>query len=97
MSDRDPTTLRSHRWFGPDDMRSFGHRSRLKGMGFDDIDLAEQFIPPITSIRQDRLVIGETAAEMLMARILAPDDEHSTQAAVLPVSLVVRKSTAPPR
>jgi dihydroxy-acid dehydratase len=37
-SDRDPTKLRSHRWFGPDDMRSFGHRSRLKGMGFDDID-----------------------------------------------------------
>jgi dihydroxy-acid dehydratase len=34
----DPTQLRSHRWFGPDDMRSFGHRSRLKGMGFDDID-----------------------------------------------------------
>ena len=37
-SDRDTTKLRSHRWFGPDDMRSFGHRSRLKGMGFDDID-----------------------------------------------------------
>ncbi|MDF1843772.1 MAG: L-arabinonate dehydratase [Rubripirellula sp.] len=36
--DRDPSKLRSHRWFGPDDMRSFGHRSRLKGMGFDDID-----------------------------------------------------------
>ena len=34
----DPTRLRSHRWFGPDDMRSFGHRSRLKGAGFDDID-----------------------------------------------------------
>ncbi|MEM1068481.1 MAG: IlvD/Edd family dehydratase [Planctomycetota bacterium] len=30
--------LRSQRWFGPDDMRSFGHRSRLKGMGFDDVD-----------------------------------------------------------
>ncbi|MEO1524619.1 MAG: L-arabinonate dehydratase [Planctomycetota bacterium] len=34
----DPAQLRSHRWFGPDDMRSFGHRSRLKGMGFDDVD-----------------------------------------------------------
>lgn len=41
MSDnasRDPSHLRSHRWFGPDDMRSFGHRSRLKAMGFDDVD-----------------------------------------------------------
>ncbi len=37
-SDRDPTQLRSYRWFGPDDMRSFGHRSRLKAMGFDDVD-----------------------------------------------------------
>ena len=34
----DPKSLRSHRWFGPDDLRSFGHRSRLKGMGIDDTD-----------------------------------------------------------
>ncbi len=30
--------LRSARWFAKDDLRSFGHRSRLKGMGFDDED-----------------------------------------------------------
>ena len=36
--ERDPEQLRSHRWFGPDDLRSFGHRSRLKGMGYDDED-----------------------------------------------------------
>lgn len=65
-------------------------------MGFDDIDLAEQFIPPLTSIRQDRQLIGETAAKMLMARIVSPDEEHAEHAAVLPVSLVVRKSTASP-
>jgi len=35
---RDPANLRSHRWFGPDDLRSFGHRSRLKGMGLADDD-----------------------------------------------------------
>ena len=35
---RSPEQLRSHRWFGPDDLRSFGHRSRLKGMGFADED-----------------------------------------------------------
>ena len=33
-SDRDPSRLRSARWFAPDDQRSFGHRSRLKQMGF---------------------------------------------------------------
>jgi dihydroxy-acid dehydratase len=34
-----PADLRSHRWFGKDDMRSFGHRSRAKQAGFslDDI------------------------------------------------------------
>jgi dihydroxy-acid dehydratase len=45
-ADRNPANLRSHRWFGPDDVRSFGHRSRLKAMGFDDVDY------------QDRPVIG---------------------------------------
>ena len=37
-SPNDPSKLRSHRWFGPDDLRSFGHRSRFKGMGLDDQD-----------------------------------------------------------
>lgn len=65
-------------------------------MGFDDIDFAEQFIPPLTSIRQDRLMIGDTAAKMLMARILASHEMSLEHAAVLPVSLIVRESTAPP-
>ena len=34
MKKRNPTDLRSHRWFGRDDMRSFGHRSRAKQAGF---------------------------------------------------------------
>ncbi len=32
--------LRSHRWFGVSDMRSFGHRSRAKQMGFGKEDYA---------------------------------------------------------
>ncbi|MFO1063398.1 MAG: L-arabinonate dehydratase [Pirellulales bacterium] len=39
---RDPKQLRSARWFSPDDLRSFGHRSRLKGMGFDDADYRDK-------------------------------------------------------
>jgi dihydroxy-acid dehydratase len=31
---RDPRRLRSQRWFAPDDLRSFGHRSRLRQMGY---------------------------------------------------------------
>jgi len=32
--------LRSHRWFGVDDLRAFGHRSRLAQMGFSHDDYA---------------------------------------------------------
>ena len=32
-SRKNPKSLRSHRWYGPDDLRSFGHRSRTKQMG----------------------------------------------------------------
>ena len=35
-----PQDLRSHRWLGPDDLRSFGHRSRMKQMGFGPDDYA---------------------------------------------------------
>ena len=33
-----PEELRSHRWIGPDDLRSFTHRSRLKQAGFGPDD-----------------------------------------------------------
>jgi dihydroxy-acid dehydratase len=35
-----PEQLRSHRWFGVQDLRSFGHRSRTKQMGFSADDYA---------------------------------------------------------
>jgi dihydroxy-acid dehydratase len=35
-----PEQLRSHRWFGVQDLRSFGHRSRLRQMGYDSTDWA---------------------------------------------------------
>ena len=33
-----PETLRSHRWLGLNDLRSFGHRSRLRQSGYDKPD-----------------------------------------------------------
>ena len=33
-----PEQLRSHRWFGPNDLRSFGHRSRARQMGLAPAD-----------------------------------------------------------
>src|ERR1700712_934562 len=35
---KQPEELRSHRWYGPEDMRSFGHRSRTAQMGYDAAD-----------------------------------------------------------
>ncbi len=37
---KSPTDLRSHRWFGRDDLRSFTHRSRTKQAGFTTDDWA---------------------------------------------------------
>ena len=37
---KDPKSLRSYRWYGPDDLRSFGHRSRTAGMGCVQADYA---------------------------------------------------------
>ena len=35
-----PEQLRSHRWYGAEDMRAFGHRSRTAQMGYDRKDYA---------------------------------------------------------
>ncbi|HXE80850.1 MAG TPA: L-arabinonate dehydratase [Vicinamibacterales bacterium] len=42
-----PEDLRSHRWFGADDLRAFGHRSRAKQMGLSSDDYAGR---PIVAI-----------------------------------------------
>ena len=40
MALKDPKSLRSYRWYGPDDLRSFGHRSRAASMGCVQADYA---------------------------------------------------------
>ena len=37
---KSPSELRSARWFAPDDLRSFGHRSRMMQMGFANEEMA---------------------------------------------------------
>ena len=37
-SRKKPEELRSHRWFGVSDLRSFGHRSRMRQYGYDQTD-----------------------------------------------------------
>jgi dihydroxy-acid dehydratase len=40
VSIKRPEDLRSHRWYGVNDLRSFGHRSRTAQMGYDRSDYA---------------------------------------------------------
>ena len=60
--------------------------------GFDDIEFAEAYNPPITTVRQARREIGEQAAMLLLKLIdgaLAEKREIR-----LAAELVIRKSTA---
>lgn len=52
-ADRDPGKLRSARWFAPDDLRSFGHRSRMKQMGLDNADFRNKPIIGILNTWSD--------------------------------------------
>jgi dihydroxy-acid dehydratase len=45
--------LRSHRWYGVDDLRSFGHRSRTLGMGYDREDFAGKPVIAIVNTWSD--------------------------------------------
>ena len=40
MARKRPEDLRSHRWYGVNDLRAFGHRSRTAQMGYDSSDYA---------------------------------------------------------
>ena len=40
MGNQDPTRLRSYRWYGPDSLRAFGHRSRARQSGLGESDFA---------------------------------------------------------
>src|SRR5262249_9955140 len=50
---KSPSDLRSHRWFGRDDLRAFGHRSRPKQSGFTEEDLTGKPIVAILNTWSD--------------------------------------------
>ncbi len=53
MSKRSYESLRSARWFAPDDLRSFGHRSRIMQMGYAPEDWAGRPIIAILNTWSD--------------------------------------------
>ena len=50
---KQPEDLRSARWFAANDVRSMGHRSRAKQMGFDGHDYAGKPVIAILSTWSD--------------------------------------------
>jgi dihydroxyacid dehydratase/phosphogluconate dehydratase len=42
MTSKTPADLRSARWFAPDDLRSFGHRSRMMQLGYAEDDFRDK-------------------------------------------------------
>jgi LacI family repressor for deo operon, udp, cdd, tsx, nupC, and nupG len=63
-------------------------------VGFDDIEMSQYYVPPLTTIRQDRQRLGREAANALMSRISS--GSVPAELDLVPVELVVRDSTAPP-
>lgn len=62
--------------------------------GFDDMWLASQTSPPLTTVRTPRGRMGRQAAQHLLAKLRG---ERIATPRPLETTLVVRKSTAPPR
>ena len=53
MARKRPEDLRSHRWYGVDDLRAFGHRSRTAQMGYQRSDYAGKPVIAIVNTWSD--------------------------------------------
>jgi DNA-binding LacI/PurR family transcriptional regulator len=67
---------------------------RVSVVGFDDLPAAPMFAPPLTTVRQDIVKIGQHAARNLLRSLKGREVPHVT---IIPTQLVVRDSSAPPR
>jgi LacI family transcriptional regulator len=63
-------------------------------VGVDDLPLAENTWPPLTTVSQPREELGRAAVKLLIKQIRGEDLQGQTQI-VLPTELVVRQSTGP--
>ena len=68
---------------------------QLSIVGFDDIDIAQFTIPPLTTISQAGVEMGRTAAHLLLDMIEGRVARADVEDVIVAPSLVVRQSTAP--
>jgi LacI family transcriptional regulator/LacI family repressor for deo operon, udp, cdd, tsx, nupC, and nupG len=66
--------------------------AQVSVVGFDDVELAQYVTPPLTTIHQPKLRLGQLAMEMLLSLM----EDRPVVDQLVPVDLVVRCSTAPP-
>jgi LacI family transcriptional regulator len=62
-------------------------------IGFDDLDLASYTIPRLTTVFQEKALLGQLAFERLRSRI--DDPSLPPQRTILPTRLIVRESCGP--
>ena len=67
----------------------------LSIVGFNDMPFAEDFSPPLTTVRVPLFDLGVEAAKLLLDQLQTREIRNLQIA--LPVELIVRGSTAPPR
>ena len=65
--------------------------AQVSVVGFDDVELAQYVTPPLTTIHQPKLRLGQLAMEMLLSLM----EKQPVVDQLVPVDLVVRCSTAP--
>jgi DNA-binding LacI/PurR family transcriptional regulator len=68
--------------------RNISMPDKVRLIGYDDIPQAAQFIPPLTTVRQDTRLAGLLLAEKVMQKV----DGYDPQSATLPTELVIRNS-----
>ena len=64
-------------------------------VGFDDMEEAHSFWPPLTTVRQDFAAVGRLSIQKLLHKITAPDPDITDRTTV-PTELIVRASTGAP-
>ena len=62
-------------------------------VGFDDLPESAYFAPPLTTVRQDFGELGRRAMR-LVERVLSGEESPAVE--LVPTTLVVRRSAAPP-
>lgn len=76
-------------------MRDFGLRvpDDAAVVGFDDIQAAQYFAPPLTSVRQDKTKMGQEATQLLMKLLSGELDRNVPCDVTIECRLIVRQSS----